>query len=306
MAKRVRQAILELGYMPNAQARALGSGRSRVLGLLISEITNPFYPELVQSFETLAEKNDFEVMLGSVIHSGESVNRIVRRLVQRRVEGVAVMTFRTESDYLKELIAHEIPFVIIDKAIPGAKCLVLEVDYEAGIDQAVQHLALMGHRQIAFIGGQMQHLTNKLRQEAFLKSVQKIGLRDGDTPVFEGHHTFESGVAACRHFLSLKRRPTAIISSNDLTAVGVMSFLRESNMNIPGNMSVIGFDDIHLAEFAHPPLSTIRMSREALATAAFEGLMRLTQDSGDVTPEPIVVKTQLVIRQSTGPAHSTR
>lgn len=301
LAKRVRQAILEIGYLPNSQARALGSGRSRVLGLLISEITNPFYPELIQSFEVLAEKNDFEVMLGSVIHSDEHVNRIVRRLIQRRVEGVAVMTFRTETDYLNALISSKIPLVTVDAAVDGAKCLVLEVDYSAGIDEAVQHLTLLGHRRIGFINGQMQHLTNKLREKAFFESVRKVGLHRNDAPKFEGNHTFESGVQAARHFLSLKHRPTAIISSNDLMAVGVLSVLRERKLDIPGEMSVIGFDDIHLAEFANPPLSTIRMSRKALATAAFEGLMRLTQRFEPFESSPISVKTSLVIRQSTGP-----
>lgn len=301
LAARVRQAILEIGYLPNAQARALGSGRSRVLGLLISEITNPFYPELIQSFEVLAEKNDYEVMLGSVIHSDQHVNRVVRRLIQRRVEGVAVMTFRAETDYLSELIAHKIPLVSIDEAVDGARCLVLDVDYRTGIDQAVQHLALLGHRRIAFIGGQMQHLTNRLRQNAFFESVRKIGLRQDDTPGFEGDHTFESGAEAARQFLSLKPRPTAILSSNDLMAVGVMSVLRERGVQIPGEMSVIGFDDIHLAEFANPPLSSVRMSRELLAGAAYEGLMRLTRKAPSPSDSTISVSTQLVVRQSTGP-----
>lgn len=302
LATRVRDAIRELGYMPNPQARALGSGRSRVLGLIISEITNPFYPELVQCFEALAEHNDFEIMLGSVIHNDEHAKRFVRRLVQRRVEGVAVMTFRAESGYLKELISHNIPLVTIDAAAAGdTRDLVVEVDYRSGIDQAIQHLALLGHRRIGFISGPMQHLTNKLRHNAFFESVQKIGLRPDETPIFEGDHTLEAGAAAVCHFLSLNDRPTAILSSNDLMAVGALRVLAEREMNVPAEMSVIGFDDIHLAEFAYPPLTTIRMPRADLAAAAFEGLMRLTQDSLPFQPDPIRVKTQLVVRQSTGP-----
>lgn len=301
LAKRVREAIRELGYLPNLQARALGSGRSRVLGLVISEITNPFYPELVQSFESLAEKSDFEIMLGSVIHQDGHVKRFVRRLVQRRVEGVAVMTFRADSEYLHELISHNIPLVTIDTAAPGARCLVLKIDYRSGIDQAIQHLALFGHRRIGFVSGPLQHFTNQARRDAFLASVRAVGVRSSDAPIFEVDHTFEGGVAAVRHFLALKDRPTAILASNDLTAVGVLRGLSERRMEVPEEMSVIGFDDIHLAEFAHPPLSTVRMSREALAAAAFEGLMRLTQDATPAAAEPIRVKTQLVIRQSTGP-----
>ena len=300
LAKRVRDAIRELGYMPNPQARALGSGRSRVLGLIISEITNPFYPELVQCFEALAEKNDFEIMLGSVIQDDEHARRFIRRLIQRRVEGVAVMTFRAEAEYLSELIDRHIPLVTVDASVGAAGCLAVEVDYGCGINQAIQHLALLGHCRIGFISGPMQHLTNKLRHDAFFESARKIGLGPDDTPMFEGDHTFEAGAAAICHFLTLRDPPTAIISSNDLMAVGALRVLAERHLDVPAEMSVIGFDDIHLAEFAHPPLSTVRMSRADLATAAFEGLMRLTQDSSLETG-PICVKTQLVIRQSTGP-----
>jgi len=305
LAKRVREAIRELGYLPNPQARALGSGRSRVLGLIISEITNPFYPELVQCFEDLAETSDFEIMLGSVIHrSDEHVKRFIRRLVQRRVEGVAVMTFRAEWDSLHELISHNIPLVTIDAAAPGARGLVLEVDYRCGIDQAIQHLALLGHHRIGFVSGPLQHFTNQARRDAFLESARKVGLRPDHTPIYEANHTLEAGAAAVHYFLGLKERPTAILSSNDLMAVGILRGLSDRKMTVPGEMSVIGFDDIHLAEFSHPPLSTVRMPREDLATAAFQGLMRLTQHSSPFTPVPMRVKTQLVIRQSTGPHRS--
>lgn len=301
LAKRVHDAIREVGYWPNPQARALGSGRSRVLGLLISEITNPFFPELVQSFETLAEKNDYEVMLGSVTSNNEHAKRFIRRLVQRRVEGAAVMTFRAESDYLNELISNRIPLVTVDFPAPRGKSLVLAVDYRTGIDQGIQHLAAMGHRRIAFISGPLEHLTNKLRQDAVFESLQRVGLRPDETPTFEGDHTFEAGAAAGHHFLSLKARPTAIVSSNDLMAIGVLRVLAERMVAVPDEMSVVGFDDIHLAEFAFPPLTTVRMPRENLATAAFEGLMRLTRDPSPLQERPIEVKTQLIVRQSTGP-----
>src|SRR5580658_7140945 len=114
LAKKVWQAIEELGYTPNPQARALVSGRSRVLGLLISEITNPFFPELIQSFEDIAGEHDFEVLVGSTNYNLERAQRFIRRLAQRRVEGVAVMTFRAESHLLDALIAQGVPLVSID------------------------------------------------------------------------------------------------------------------------------------------------------------------------------------------------
>lgn len=299
LAKRVWQAIEELGYSPNPQARALVSGRSRVLGLLVSEITNPFFPELIQSFEDIAGENDFEVMVGSTNYNKERAKVFIRRLAQRRVEGVAVMTFRAESHLLDELIAQDIPLVSVDVSINALRSLILEVDYAHGINQAVQHLAVLGHRRIAFASGPMPHLTNVRRKDAFLQAVKRIGLDTKAAPVFLGDHTFEGGTQAALNFLRLKNRPTAIVCSNDMMAVGVLRILAERGIGVPGEMSVVGFDDIHLAEFANPPLSTVRMSREDLARAAFTGLQQLREEEIPGSRDPIRVETSLIVRQST-------
>ena len=298
LAKRVWKAIEELGYTPNPQARALVSGRSRVLGLLVSEITNPFFPELMQSFEDVADEHDFEVMIGSTNYNRERARLFIRRLVQRRVEGVAVMTFRAESHLLDELIAHDIPLVTIDVGVNSARSLVLEVDYAHGIDQAVQHLALLGHRRIGFASGPMPHLTNVRRRDAFMSSIKKIGLAAQNAPIFIGDHTFEGGTQAALHFLKCDPRPTAIVCSNDMMAIGVLRVMAERGIPVPREMSVVGFDDIHLAEFINPPLTTVSMSRQELAHAAFRGLERLWASGVPDSKNSIRVRTSLVVRQS--------
>ncbi len=299
LVKRVWKAIRELGYTPNPQARALVSGRSRVLGLLVSEITNPFFPELMQSFEDVAGEHDFEVLVGSTNYNRERAKVFIRRLVQRRVEGIAVMTFRAESEILDELIAEGIPLVTIDVSSNAPRSTILEVDYALGIDQAVQHLARLGHRRIGFASGPMPHLTNQRRKDAFEHSVKKIGLRPQSAPIFVGDHTFEGGTQAARHFLGLGPRPTAIVCSNDMMAVGVLRVMTESGISVPRYMSVIGFDDIHLAEYMNPPLTTVRMSRQELARAAYKGLEQLWTGGPVNARNPIRVATELIIRQST-------
>lgn len=299
LAKKVWQAIEELGYSPNPQARALVSGRSRVLGLLISEITNPFFPELIQSFEDIAGENDFEVMVGSTNYNRARAKIFITRLAQRRVEGVAVMTFRDESHLLDELIAQDIPMVSVDVTINAPRSLIVEIDYAHGINQAVQHLAILGHRRIGFASGPMPHLTNVRRKEAFLLAAKQIGLSAKAAPVFQGDHTFEGGTEAALYFLSRPTRPTAIICSNDMMAVGVLRILAERGISVPNDMSVVGFDDIHLAEFANPPLSTVRMSRKDLAHAAFKGLQQMREEENRGPFNPIRVETSLIVRQST-------
>src|SRR5215469_2219490 len=299
LAKRVWKAIDELGYVPNQQARALVSGRSRTLGLLISEITNPFFPELIQSFEDIARENGFEVMVGSTNYNYDRAKLFITRLVQRRVEGVAVMTFRAESPLLEPLIAQGIPLVSIDVSTDAPRSTILEIDYAHGITQAVQHLAVLGHRRIAYAGGPMPHLTNLRRKKAFLHATHSIGLQVKKTQIFEGAHTLEGGTEAAQQFLEIEDRPTAIVCSNDIMAVGVMRVLARRNIKVPGEMSVVGFDDIHLAEFANPPLTTIRMSREGLARSAFAALQQLMNSDATITHSPVRVGTSLIVREST-------
>ena len=299
LAKRVWQAIEELGYVPNQQARALVSGRSHTLGLLISEITNPFFPELIQSFEDTAGEHGFEVMVGSTNYNCDRAKVFVTRLAQRRVEGVAVMTFRAEPALLAPLIAQNIPLVSIDTKIDAPRSMVIEVDYAQGITQAVQHLAVLGHRKIAYAGGPMPHLTNLRRKEAFLEATRSIGLKVKKSQIFEGAHTFEGGTQAAQQVLTIEDRPTAIICSNDIMAVGVMRVLARQKISVPGEMSVVGFDDIHLAEFANPPLTTVRMSREELARCAFSALQRLIDSDADANHPPSRLGTSLIVREST-------
>ncbi len=303
LAKRVWAAIQELGYTPNPQARALVSGRSRTLGLLISEMTNPFFPELIQSFEDIAGAHDYEVVVGSTNYNIERARIFIRRLVQRRVEGVAVMTFRAESHLLDELIAEKIPLVSIDESTNAPNSSTLEIDYAHGINEAVQHLGILGHRRIGFASGPMPHLTNVRRKEAFESAAKRIGLGPSQAPVCIDEHTFEGGTRAAEHFLAMDPRPTAIVCSNDLMAVGVLRVLAERRVRVPEQVSVIGFDDIHLAEFANPPLSTVRMSREDLARAAFQALDKLRERSVPQISGPIVIPTYLVLRQSTASPH---
>jgi LacI family transcriptional regulator len=211
------------------------------------------------------------------------------------------MTFRVESDCLHELITADIPLVSVDVGINTARSLVLEVDYVYGFNQAVQHLAVLGHRRIGFVSGPVPHPTNERRQQAFLESAQRIGLASKATPLFLGDHTFEGGMRAADHFLRLKEVPTAIVCANDMMAIGVLRVLAERGIGVPSEMSVVGFDDIHLAEFAYPPLSSIRMSREDLARAAIKGLIPLEDREGSIPLSPIQIRTNLVVRRSTAP-----
>jgi LacI family transcriptional regulator len=298
LAKRVWKVVDKLGYFPNIQARALVSGKSRIFGLIVSEITNPFFPEIVQTFEDLAVENNYEILLTSTVHDPKRMESSVRRMIERRVDGVAILTFGMEEALLDHLHFRKVPLVFVDVGpdVPGVSNI--RIDYQSGIRQAVQHLAAMRHTRVAFVAGPLALRSAMARRSAFQKSMAEIGL-DSDL-IIEGDHTMEGGMRALVQLINLRNPPTAVMCSNDMTAIGVMREAYDNGIAIPRDLSVVGFDDIRLARFMIPPLTTVQMSQAELAKIALGALLtetaRKTRSQGR-TDYPLT--TSLVLRRST-------
>ena len=300
LAKRVWRVVEELGYYPNTQARALVSGKTRIFGLIVSEITNPFFPEIVQSFEDIAVQHNYEILLTSTVHDPKRMEMSVRRMLERRVEGVAILTFGMEEALLEGLRFRKVPLVFVDVAPPVARISNIKINYGRGIRQAVQHLAALRHEQIAFVTGPLNLRSAKARKDAFEESLREIGMRLDPELVVEGDHTMEGGIRALARLVELPNRPTAIMCSNDLTAIGVMREAYEYGIPIPQQLSVVGFDDVRMAQFMTPPLTTIQMSQTELARLAFKAL--LTEVERETPAErgtEYELDTDLVLRKST-------
>jgi DNA-binding LacI/PurR family transcriptional regulator len=300
LAKRVVKAAAELNYTPNDQARALVSGRSRLLGLIVSEITNPFFPELVQAFENAAVERGYEILIGSTNYSPARMNQCVRRMVDRRVEGVAVMTFGMEEGLLQELAARRMPVVSVGSTRKLELAVSIEIDYKKGIREAIQHLARMGHREISFISGPLTIRSARLRLEAYQAAMAEIGIRPTEASTIEGDHTLEGGYAAALQLFERQDRPTAVLCSNDMTAIGVLHAVSIKGLQVPRDLSIVGFDDIHMAQFTVPPLTSVRMSGTDLAIAACNALLQMSGPEAASVPKELVVTTELTVRQTTG------
>src|SRR3984893_1209832 len=194
LAKRVWSIVDELGYYPNSQARALVSGRSRIFGLIVSEITNPFFPEIVQVFEKIAVQHHYEILLTSTVNDPKLMESSVRRMLERRVDGVAVMTFGMEELLLEDLKVRNVPLVFVDVGPQRPRVSNIRIDYLHGIRQAVQHLAALRHEQIAFISGPLNLKSAVAREQAFMSSMEEIGLVVDPALILEGDHTMEGGM----------------------------------------------------------------------------------------------------------------
>jgi len=300
LKKRVWQAVKQLNYFPNTHARTLVSGRSRLFGIIVENITNPFFPELIQSFEETAVSFGYEILVSSSNSDPAILTKCVRRMLERKVDGVAVMTFGEEETVLDQLVHHGVPIVLAEFKLDDPKASTILLDYSTGIHAAVRHLAELGHKRIAFLAGPHSLHSAITRENDFRAAMQAAGLAIQKKWVVECDHTLKGGVAGLGKLRALANPPTAVICSNDMTAIGVLRAAYMEGLHVPKDLSVVGLDDVSFAEFTLPPLTTIRLSRTDLAHAAFEALRQQTEDPDNPKLQrEFLVSTSLVVRGST-------
>ena len=300
LSKRVWQAIEQLNYFPNTHARSLVSGRSRLFGIIVENITNPFFPELIQSFEEIAVAHGYEILVSSSNSDPAILTTCVRRMLERKVDGVAVLTFGEEEPVLDQLAFRDIPIVLAEFRLSDPKASTILLDYSTGIRAAVDHLFQLGHRKIGYLAGPHKLHSAVTRENDFQAAMQAAGLQLQKKWIIECDHTLKGGVVGFGKLQSLPMRPTALLCSNDMTAIGVLRAAYLQGLRVPHDLSVIGLDDIDFAEFTLPPLTTIRLSRTDLARAAFEALrQQAEQPSKPGQKHEFLVSTSLVVRGST-------
>ncbi len=300
LAKRVWKAIKQLNYLPNTHARTLVSGRSRILGIIVENISNPFFPELIQSFEEVAVSHGYEILVSSTNSDAAILASCARRMLERKVDGVAVMTFGEEEPVLDQLTHRGVPIVLAEFKVDDPKASTILLDYSTGIHQAIRHLVDLGHKAIAFLAGPHSLHSAITRENDFRAAMLSAGLQLQKKWVIECDHTLKGGVAGFEQLSKLDARPSAVVCSNDMTAIGVLRAAYMQGLRVPHDLSVIGLDDIAFAEYTLPPLTTIRLSRSDLARAAFDALHAQLEDAGNARLQrEFLVSTSLVIRDST-------
>ena len=298
LAERVWKAVLNSTTHPIPRHGRWFPVKSRIIGLIISDITTRFFPELIQEFEEAAVERGYEILIGSTNYDNKKMELCARRMLERKVDGVAIMTFAVEEFLLDRFAEEDIPVVFIDVTSQNPLSSTLVVDYRAGIFEGVQHLAVLGHRKIGFISGPLRLRSAQARKAAFLDCLRKVGLTADPSWLVEGDHTLDGGRDAMQKILALENHPTAVMCSNDMTAIGVQHALFEANLRVPEDFSLIGFDDIHLAEYTIPPLTTVRMSCKDLARNAVTSLLAHMPPQERKVETEIRIGTNLIVRQT--------
>lgn len=301
---RVRRAVEELNYVPNPNARSLRVGRTRLFGLIVSDINNPFFPELIDAFEALAAREGIEVLF---MHTGYDPNRLyscMRRMIERGVDAIAVMTSEVEEEPLQQAVRAGIPVVLMNqRGLAGDYPNVL-VEYTTGFREALDHLLSLGHRDIGFIAGPLALNSAQVRKEAFRTALKRHGISLRNEWIATGDMRVEGGRMAMEMLLSCRSCPTAVMASNDLMAVGALQAAHAAHIRVPNQLSIIGFDDLPISNMVYPSLSTIRHPRRSLAARAFEHLQRALEGAAPAAEPPL--HPHLVIRNSTSAPEAPR
>jgi DNA-binding LacI/PurR family transcriptional regulator len=298
VARRVWRVIEEIGYCPNTHARTLKQGRSRIFGLMVSGTIVRFFPQILDRFTDLGVEHKHDILLSLIPEDSDRHELVARGLIGRCVDGVAILTFRQEKSLIKIFERSNVHVFAIDAKSSIPLLSTVQIDCEHGMREAVQHLASLGHLRIAFVEGSPHSRTSKGRKDAFRKCMKEIVL--SSKLVLEGDHTVEAGVKALSTLCRLTHPPSAIICSNDITAIGVLRAAQDLHVNIPKDISVVGFDDIDAAQFTTPALTTVRISQIDIANAAFDALLNASANKSSApSHERSVIKTNLVLRAST-------
>lgn len=296
---RVRAAAERLGYRVNGMARALKTRRSCTVGMLVPDITNPFFPPAVRGAEDVLSQFGFSVLLANGDNDESRSRRQVSAMLEARVDGLLLGMARRSDALVAELAASGLPVVQLNRMVDrGGISAVVPDDYH-GIVQAIEHLYGLGHRAIGCVSGPLFSSNSTRRVTSFQETTSRLGVTSA--PVLEAAaFNIDAGAVAGAQLLGDHTELTAVIATNDLLAIGVLQAAAAAGRPCPAELSVVGFNDMFLAAHVGPPLTTVRVAQYDVGTRAAQLLLALIEDP-QRRPETVVISGELVVRSSTGP-----
>jgi LacI family transcriptional regulator len=297
--QRVEAAMESLGYVANLRARGLAGGKTNVIGLLVDDLDSSYIAQVAQGIDRSVSAHGYDVMLATM-HMRHSERRYIHHLFNGLVDGLIVLLASGFEPYLKEVAERDLPVVLIDHA-PTTEAPVVKSANSAGTTAAIEHLVALGHKRIAFITGFLDVASARERLGSYEAARIRFDLDADPDLVRPGDFLAGSGAQAAQELFDLARPPTAIIASSDAEALGVMEVARERGIDVPGEVSLIGFDDIPEARYMNPGLTTVRQPMGDMGRTAAEILIDAM--AGDAMPvASIELPTELIVRGTTGPA----
>jgi LacI family transcriptional regulator len=297
--ERVLKAIKELSYQPSDVARSLRTRRTLTIGLVIPDITNPFYGEMVQAVEEVSLQHGYTVILGHSSHLPERELRYAQVLRSKQVDGVIFLPVTPDLEAVHALRRAGIEVVVLERDVPGYPCIV--ADEHSGGCLATRHLLELGHRRIGCIVLAGDSTSSVARADGYRTTLQHAVILPKEEWIVESEYGYVAGEMAAHQLLKLTERPTAVVAHNDLIAIGAMKAFVEAGLKVPADISVVGFDDIAAASYVQPSLTTIAYPKRQMGRAGIEMLLNLLDSKEGAQNTTLKLAVDLVVRASTGP-----
>lgn len=299
--QRVLVAADRLGYRPSALARSLRLQQTLTLGMLVPDITNPFFSSIIKGAEDAARQRGYNLILCNSEDDPQREETYLRVLRERQVDGLLIASSQMADDTIAELREQAFPFVLLNRATRNAEDLAVVVDNHAAAFDAVAHLARLGHHRVGHVAGPQNTTTGVDRRDGYRAGVRAYGLADEPELVVEADaFSVEAGNQALGIMLAGPARPTAVFAANDLIAIGMLQRLREIGARVPGDFSVVGFNDIPLAGLLEPALTTVRVPQLEMGVAGAHLLIDHLEGR-PISNIRVTLPTELVVRASSGP-----
>lgn len=294
--ERIRAIADSMDYHPNSLARGLLNKRTYTLGLVVPDITNPFFPAVARGVEDVAHTNGYGVILCNTDGNLQKEAKYLKMLRTKRVDGVVFTTSRVQASHVQDLLNAGVPVVLADRRL-DVMCDSVSADNVDGAYQAVAHLLSLGHTRVAMITGPANLTTAQERLEGYKQALCEHGIAFSPRLVLEGDFRQESGYRLARDLLKIDPRPTAVFAANDLMAVGVLMSLEEQGIRVPEDMALVGYDDVVLSRVTRPRLTTVAQPKYEMGAIACELLIsRISHPEKE--PEKVLLKPRLVVRES--------
>ena len=301
--RRVEDAVQKLGYVPNRVARSLRSKQTHTLALVLTDITNPFWTTVARGVEDAASGDGFSVILCNTDESEEKEHRYVRVLLQKQVDGFALVPANRTSRSVDLIRKQGVPLVILDRTVPGEVDIVRS-DSEGGAYELTRHLLDLGHRRIAMLSGPQSVSTAADRSAGYRRALEEAGLEVDDRLMRYRAFTQDGGYAMARQVLAVDPSPTALFAANNFIALGALRALREAGLRVPEDIALVAYDDLP-PSFTMEPFLTVAAQRayEMGQRATQLLLQRLTGDAAR-SPQEVILPTDLIVRKSSGNLHT--
>ncbi|MGK9066371.1 LacI family DNA-binding transcriptional regulator [Stutzerimonas chloritidismutans] len=293
--EKVEAAIAELGYVPSGVARSLRARATGTIGLLLPNASNPYFAELARGIEDHAERNGYSVILCNSDDDLDKQLRYLRVLLERRIDGLIVATVASDAAFARALATLRVPLVLVDRSLDGVSADQLRIDHEQGGYLATRHLLGLGHTQIVCIGGPASTQVAQLRAAGYRRALQEAGI--APLAVVDCPFTSPAGHAAALALLAGEHRPTAIFAGNDMIALGVLRAAAERELQVPQQLSVVGFDDIEVSRYLHPALTTVGQCIGQLGEQVAARLLERIR-TPDLAVTQRLLEPTLVLRES--------